>query len=214
METKAAVILTIFTWAAVTADGADLRNEWGPINLYVEPKENTEQELKWDNGTLGYVLAQFVAGAWIGNDFDCSTIVPYNIKLIRVRSSGEWPNGRWDGFNVGVYDFRGGVPGARIWGPRFVKGSGRGYPWCDFGVNWSLPKGIRKFVAAVGQCYNYPNVDPYCLDTGPPRRRGWTYYLGTWQRLESESNLMLRVVMQGDIGVEPTSIGRVKALYY
>ena len=105
-------------------------------------------------------------------------------------------------------------PGARIWGPRFVKGSGRGYPWCDFGVNWSLPKGIRKFVAAVGQCYNYPNVDPYCLDTGPPQRRGWTYDLGTWQRLESESNLMLRVVMQGDIGVAPTSLGRVKALYY
>jgi hypothetical protein len=214
MGKRVTVILACFALTAAAAGGADLRSAPGARTPYTEPGKSTEQELKWDNGTLGYVLAQFVAGSWIGNDFDCSTLAADNIKLIRVRSSGEWPNGRWDGFNIGVFDFRSGVPGARIWGPKFVEGTGRGYPWCDFGVDWNLPKGVRTFVAALGQRYNYPNVDPYCLDTGPPQRRGWAFYQGIWQPFKSESNLMLRVVMQGDIGVAPTSLGRVKALYY
>ena len=156
MGKRVAVILACFALTAAAAGGADLRNSPGARTPYAGPRESTEQELKWDNGTLGYVLAQFVAGTWIGNDFDCSTLAADNIKLMRIRSSGEWPNGRWDGFNVGVFDFRSGVPGARIWGPKFVEGTGRGYPWCDFGVDWTLPKGIRKFVAAMGQRYNYP----------------------------------------------------------
>jgi hypothetical protein len=213
MGTKATFVLAMAALAATAAEGADLSYEPGPDVSYAEPNEITEQVLRWDNGTLGSVLAQFVAGTWIGNGFDCSTIAMSNIKCFRIRSSGEWPNSRWDGFNVGVFDFRNGVPGARIWGPRFVTGAGRGYPWCEFGVNWTLPKGIRKFVAAMGQRYNYPDVDPYCLDTGPALRRIWTYSQGIWRPYESESNLMFRVVLQGDIGVEPTSIGRVKALY-
>ncbi len=212
MGVKAAAV-ALCVWAAV-AGAADLRNERTVVYPFADPAESTEQELKWDNGTLGYVLAQLAAGTWIGNDFDCSTITAHNVKYMRVRSSGEWPNARWDGFNIAIFDFRTGVPGARIWGPKFVAGSGRGYPWCDFEIGWKLPKGIYKFVAAMGQVYNYPNVDPYCLDTGPQQRQAWTYYQGVWHRYEADSNLMFRVVMQGDIGVEPTSIGRVKALYY
>gem|GEM_PF-376898 len=214
METRTAIALSFFLLVGAAAEGADLFSARPPVSLCAVPAENTERELKWDNGTLGYALIQFAADSWVGNDFDCSTLVAHNVKLIRIRSSGEWPNGRWDGFNIGIYDFRNGVPGTRIWGPTYVKGTGRGYPWCDFGVNWALPKGILKFVAAMAQWYGYPNGDPYCLDTGPAQRRGWTYYMGVWQPLQSDSNLMLRVVMQGDIGVAPTSIGRVKGLYY
>jgi hypothetical protein len=207
-------VLAIAALAAVTAEGADLSYGVNYDAMYPGPYEVTEQVLKWDNGTLGSVLAQFVAGTWLGNDFDCSTLGVDNIKCFRIRSSGEWPNSQWDGFNVGVFDCGSGIPGERIWGPRFFTGAGTGYPWCEFSVNWTLPKGIQKFVAAMGQRYNYPDIDPYCLDTGPAIRRIWTYSQGIWLPYESESNLMFRVVMQGDIGVEPTSIGRVKALYH
>jgi hypothetical protein len=214
MGIRTAIALSLFLFVGAAGEGADLKNERPVVPVSAVLTDNTEYEMKWDNGTLGYVLTHFAADTWIGNDFDSSTLFANNLKLSRVRSRGEGPNGRWDGFNIGIYDFRNGVPGTRIWGPAYVKGTGPGYPWCDFGVNWTLPKGVTKFVAAMGQCYNYPNGDPYCLDTGPLRRRGWTYYQGIWQPFQSDSNLMLRVVMQGDIGVEPTSIGRVKALYY
>lgn len=213
MGMRTVIALSFFLFVGA-AEGADLL--YGPPGAptYPVPPTDTQYELKYDNGTLGYVLTHFAAGFWIGNDFDCSTLAANNVKFIKIRSSGEWPNSRWDGFNIGLYDFTSGVPGTRIWGPEYVTGTGRGYPWCDFDVGWTLPKGITKFVAAMGQCYNYPNGDPYCLDTGPPQRRGWTYYQGIWQAFQSYSNLMLRVVMQGDIGVAPTSVGRVKALYY
>jgi hypothetical protein len=191
------------------AGAVDLTREYA-----AEPRQPTEYELRWDNGTLGYVHTHILAGTWVGNDFDASTAGATHVQYLKFYSSGQWPNGRWDGCNLGLFRSFGGVPGRLIWGPVFVRGTGPGYRWCSFAVNWSLPKGILTFVAAVEQPYDYPNADPYCLDTSPASGKGWSYYRGLWKSLETYTNLMVRVVLRGDIGVEPTSIGRVKALYY
>jgi hypothetical protein len=214
MGTKGIVLMLALVLGGAAAKGADLARERTATPQRPPAFPQTEYELKWDNGKLGYVKTHIEPGNWVGNDFDISTLGANNIKYIRVYSSDLWPNGRWDGFRIGVFKFNAGAPGALIWGPRFVKGTGTGYRWCDFDVNYTLPKGATEFVAAVEQVYKYPDTDPYCLDTGPPKLRGWTYYRGIWTPLQGEGNLMLRAVMQGDIGVAPTSIGRVKALYY
>jgi len=206
---KYALIATAFLLPAAFVCAADLANKCG-----ADPTYPTEYELLWDNGTLGYVLTHILARTWVGNDFDASSLAVTKIKYLRYFSSGQWPNGSWDGCSIAIYRFGSGIPGGLIWGPVFVKGTGPGYRWCTFDVDWALPKGILTFVAAVEQTYAYPNGDPYCLDTSPASGRAWTYYQGIWKPLNTYTNLMLRVVMQGDIGVAPTSLGRVKALYY
>jgi hypothetical protein len=195
--------------AATGVRAADAVSEYNAF-----PRQPTEYELRWDNGTLGYVRAYILGGTWVANDFDATTLSATHVRYLRFFSTPEWPNRSWDGCKIGIYRLVSGQPGALIWGPEFVKGSGPGYRWCTFDVDWSLPKGILKFVAAVEQPYDYPYLDPYCLDTSPATGRAWTYYQGIWKPLETYTNLMLRVVMQGDIGVAPTSVGRVKALYY
>jgi hypothetical protein len=204
-----AIIATAFVLAAASVRAADTVN-----GHYADPMQPTSYELRWDNGTLGYVRTHILGGTWVGNDFDSSTLGATRVQYLRYFSTAQWPNNSWDGCQIGIYSFVNRLPGRLIWGPSFVKGSGSGYRWCTFDVNWALPKGVLTFVAAVEQIYDYPNADPYCLDTSPATGRAWTYYQGIWKPFETYTNLMLRVVMQGDIGVEPTSVGRVKALYY
>jgi len=204
-----AIVATAFALTATSGRAADTSK-----GFYAVPMQPTEYELRWDNGTLGYVRTHILGGTWVANDFDASTLGATRVQYLRFFSTGQWPNSSWDGCEIGIYRLVDDLPGRLIWGPAFVQGTGPGYRWCTFDVNWALPKGILKFVAAVEQPYNYPHADPYCLDTSPATGRAWTYYQGIWKPLETYTNLMLRVVMQGDIGVAPTSVGRVKALYY
>lgn len=206
-------LYSIIATAAVLA-ATGVRAADAVSGYYALPRQPTEYELRWDNGTVGSVLAHLLGGTWVANDFDATTLSATQIRNLRFYSTAVWPNGSWDGSKIGIYRLVNGLPGALIWGPVFVKGTGPGYRWCTFDVNWALPKGILKFVAAVEQPYNYPIADPYCLDTSPATGRAWIYYQGIWKPLETYTNLMLRVTMQGDIGVAPTSVGRVKALYY
>ena len=204
-----AVIGLAYLFPAAYVGAADADGGFGP-----EPMQPTLYELRWDNGTLGYVRTHFLGGRWVANDFDASTLTATRVRCLRFYSSDNWPNGTWDGCHIAVYRLSGGLPGRLLWGPEFARGTGAGFQWCSFDVGWALPKGVLTFVAAVEQPYGYPNCDPYCLDTSPATGRAWTYYQGIWEQMETYTNLMLRVVMEGDIGVEPTSIGRVKALYY
>ncbi|NIT37183.1 MAG: hypothetical protein GTN49_11930, partial [candidate division Zixibacteria bacterium] len=80
------------------------------------------------------------------------------------------------------------------------------------------------FVAAQEQFYNNPNCDPFSVDNNTVfRDHSWQYYLAKWEKLQLEQeagpyrNLMVRVWVEPGIefpGVAPSSIGRVKALYY
>lgn len=187
------------------------------------PVDNSDTvlELKYDTGTQSYFVGWFSgAGAWVGNDFDISAISDYRaIVRIRVYSTPVWPNGRWDGFNVGVYAFAGGQPGSLLWGPKYFKPARTGYGWCNCAVGWTLPAVNKTFVAAFEQFYNMPNMDPYALDNNPTYAgHSWQYYAGIWRPLTgfgAYRNLMLRVVVNNvTVGVAPTSVGRVKALYY
>jgi hypothetical protein len=186
-----------------------------------------EYELKWDSGVPRWLICWYTgAGAWAVNDFDVSTLKSSHVILTRlgVYSQPGWPNGRWDGFRIALYAFRR-VPGPIIWPeggkPKFVKPSvPKGWQW--FNVNWVLPKSNYSFMAGMEQYYNYPNCDPYCVDDNPTfRGHSWWYYGGGWGSMEPPHwpymNNMIRVrVETGHTfpGVAPTSIGRVKALYY
>jgi hypothetical protein len=204
-----AIIATAFIFMAAAAFAADTVRGY-----FAEPMQPTKYELRWDNGTLGYVRTHILGGKWVGNDFDTSALGATHVQSLKYFSTGQWPNSSWDGCEIGIYRFVNGAPGRLIWGPAFVRGTGTGYRWCTFDVDWVLPKGILTFVAAVEQPYDYPYCDPHCLDTSPATGKAWMYYQGVWTPLGTYTNLMLRVVMQGDIGVAPTSVGRVKALYY
>jgi hypothetical protein len=185
-------------------------------------------ELGYDNGVKALQLGWYTgAGSWVGNDFDISTLkTKHNIvREIKYFTSPNWPNGRYDGFRIALFEFSSGLPGARLWPAtaegRYVRPSGdEGFNtyWVDYYLN------TTKFVAAVEQFYDYPNCDPYFCDGNP------TFLARSWQNEEGKSwvplagkdpypyrNLMLRVIVRtgfSDIGVTPVSLGRVKALYF
>jgi hypothetical protein len=119
------------------------------------------------------------------------------------------------------------VPGSRLWptsgGGYFWRPSGgiNAHIWVEFDVNWVCPS--VKFLAAQEQFYNYPRCDPFSLDNNTSfQGHSWSYYGGQWTPYERSSdpyyrNLMIRVWVETGIeypGVEPSSVGRVKALYY
>ncbi len=207
--------------------GADVVVEGGASGGAVAAFETDDQlELKWDNGTRRWSIAWYMGrDAWVGNDFNLSTISTYRaIAKVRFYSRSNWPNTRWDGFRVGIYNFSG-VPGSLLWptagGGYFFKPSGlQGHIWVDIAIGWTCPS--TAFVVAVEQYYNWPNCDPFALDTNPTfMGHSWQYYQGQWSPYEGSSstapyrNIMLRAVVNNStLGVTPESLGRVKALYY
>ncbi|MGD8718620.1 MAG: hypothetical protein PVH29_07335 [Candidatus Zixiibacteriota bacterium] len=186
-----------------------------------DPTYDASIELKWDNGSSSYNIAWYTgSGTWIGNAFDISTLSSYRgLTTMRVHTGPAWPNGSWDGFRIGVFNFAGGVPGSLIWGPRFVTGSTTNYGWNDFSVGWTVPVSDDNFVAAVEQYYNYPNCDAHGVDNNStPVAPSWMYYSGTWSPYTNSTgyyNLMIRVILDTEtLNVEPLSFGRAKAIYY
>jgi hypothetical protein len=184
-------------------------------------------ELKYDTGWPALQLAWYIgAGRWVGNDFDVSTLkTKHNVvREIKFYTSPYWPNNKFDGFRLAVFDFSSGKPGAKLWPEtegRFVKADGpEGFK--TFWVNYYIPQ--SRFVAAVEQFYDYPACDPYFLDTNPTfLSRSWQKDgVENWKRLVGHSsypyrNLMLRVIFRvgyAEADVAPTSLGRVKALYF
>jgi len=208
--------------AAVAACAADYVTDRATAvpGAGVAPARDAPLELGWDNGTRRSGVVWYTgAGAWVGNDFDISTLSTYRgVEKIRFYSRSDWPNSQWDGCRIGIYSFTS-VPGSLLWGPRFVIGSGSGNTWCDFSVGWTLPAGPNVLLAAVEQYYNYPNCDPFTVDTNTTfLRHSWHYYGGSWSPLSTGvdpyRNLMLRVVVDNEtLAVRPASVGRVKALY-
>ena len=106
----------------------------------------------------------------------------------------------------------------------YFKPSGlSGHVWAECEINWTCP--TVAFVAAEEQFYNWPTCDPWAVDDNATfRKHSWYYFEGSWSPMTGVNveispyyNLMLRVwVEPGQTfpGVAPTSIGRVKALYY
>ncbi len=230
MRKLAVICLATWVGAAFAADTAI----WGgdaPGGPGREPGPDQTRELRWDNGTRSYLVCWYTGrDSWAGNDFaarfDKDTKY-VRIISVRVYTSNEWPNDRWDGFRLAIYDFEGDpepVPGERLW-PKtgngyFFKPTGpKGEYWVEVPVDWTTAN--VDFVAAMEQVYDQPRCDPFAVDTNATfLRHSWSYYNGLWERLKPMSdpyfNLMLRVVVE-DGGsfpaVAPTSFGRVKALY-
>jgi hypothetical protein len=186
------------------------------------PATDDTVELKWDSGFSRWWLCWYTgADTWVGNDFDISTISGYRaVQAIKLQSRSDWPNVGWDGFRLGIFDFKGGVPGSLLWGPKFVVPTGS-TGWKEFSVGWTLPSGVYKFLAGQEQYYNYPTCEPFAVDSNPtPVRHSWMYMRGSWSPFEVSGvgpyrNVMLRVIVNNaTLALTPTSIGRVKALYY
>ena len=122
--------------------GADVVVERAPATVPAEgsPAYDGTLELKWDNGIAAWLNAWYTgAGTWFGNDFNISTVSSSRaVQSMRVFSGPAWPNGRWDGFRLGIYSFTS-VPGSLLWGPKYVAGTSSNYGWNNFVVNWTLP---------------------------------------------------------------------------
>jgi hypothetical protein len=199
---------------------------------YMAPTyDQSTLELAWDNGSRRWsVHWDTGAGAWVGNDFDVSTLKTEYAKILKFKfyTRDTWPNTSWDGFGIGFYNFSGGVPGSMLWptsgssGYLFVPSGVTGHVWVECDIDWVCPS--VKFVAAEHQYYNEPNCDPYTLDTNPTfQEHSWEYRSGAWSlhqeypNLTPYRNVMIRVLIetgQTFPGIAPSSIGRVKALYY
>jgi hypothetical protein len=226
---KVTTLVGLVMLVAAAAWGADcvVEGRTGDVVTLASYGADDQLELSWDTGTPQWSIAWYSgAGAWVGNDFDLSTISTYRaVEKVRFYSRDNWPNAQWDGFRVGLYDFKGAVPGSILWptsgGGYFFKPSGlQGHVWVDVRIGWTCP--TTAFVAAVEQYYNYPNCDPFALGNNTSfRGHSWQYYQGQWSPYEGSPltapyrNIMLRVIVDNEtLGVAPTSLGRVKALYY
>jgi hypothetical protein len=216
-----ALVVCGAAWAAdVVADGGYSAS---PNFSAPTPYDQASLELMWDNGTRRWSVAWYTgADSWVGNDFD--VILKY-----KYYTRGAWPNTGWDGMRFAFYAFKGGVPGSMLWptsgSPYFFKPSGgiQAHIWVEFNVDWTCPS--QKFLAAQEQFYNWPTCDPFSIDINPTNLgHSWQYYDAAWSPLNINfegagpyRNLMIRVWVepgQEFHGVAPSSIGRVKALYY
>ena len=229
---KRILIIACGLLVCTAAWGADVAAEGGfyaaaPSLSAPASYDQSTLELSWDNGTRRWSIAWYTgAGAWVGNDFDTTTLKTSYVKILKFKmyTRDTWPNQVWDGFRIGFYNFGGGVPGSQLWptggGGYFFKPSGaNGHVWVECDINWTCP--AVKFVACEDQFYNYPNCDPFSLDTNTSfLKHSWQYYGGSWspnEGYEGYYNAMIRVWVetgQEFPGVAPSSIGRVKALYY
>jgi hypothetical protein len=221
-----AVTAVAGAWSAdYAADGAPSYFNGAPASPAASADGTLE--LKWDNGTRRWSWSWYTGiDHWVGNDFDLSTLSGYTaVEKFKLYTRDDWPNVGWDGFHVAVFDFGGGVPGARLWPTSgygyFFKPSGlHGHVWVEVNIGWTCP--VTAFVAAMEQWYNNPDCDPYTVDDN-------TVFLGhswhrTWSVWEPVSfsppydpyrNVMLRVIVSDEaVNVSPTSVGRVKALFY
>jgi hypothetical protein len=231
LAVTAALLVGGSSWAAdVAVDGGG--SYAGPGLTEPAPLNPATMELKWDNGLRKWSIAWYTGGdAWVGNDFDVSTLKTSYAKILKYKyyTRGAWPNEGWDGMRFAFYAFKGGVPGSMLWptsgSPYFFKPSGgiQAHIWVEFNVDWTCPS--VKFLAAQEQFYNYPTCDPFALDNNTTfQGHSWQYTAGQWSPYLSTNepvipyrNLMIRVLIepgQTFPGVAPTSIGRVKALYY
>jgi hypothetical protein len=191
------------------------------------PGYDNTSELSWDSGIGRWWLVWYTgADSWVGNDFDVSTIKTYGgLKTMRIQLRYDWPNVGWEGGRIAVFSFAGGVPGSIMWptsgNPQFVMPTGA-TGWKDFAVTWVLP-GAKKFLAGWEQFYNWPpGADPFMIDNNPTfMGHSWQYMRGAWAPFEQSNiapyrNVMLRMVVDNEQNpaVSPSSIGRVKALYF
>ncbi len=221
---KSVLVFAVTASLAAAAWGADCVVERAaPTPAAPErPATDGTLELKWDSGTVRWWLAWYTGrDTWIGTEFDISTISGYRaVHAIKLQARVGWPNAAWDGFRLGVFNFAGGVPGSLLWGPKFVVPTGS-TGWKEFSVGWTLPSGTNKFLPGMEQYYNFPNCDPFGIDNNPTSMgHSWQYMRGSWAPFESMSiapyrNIMIRVIVSNStLAITPTSIGRVKALYY
>ncbi|MEE9457784.1 MAG: hypothetical protein V3W11_11625 [bacterium] len=221
--------MTTPAWAAdAVADGG---SSGAPAFAAPVPNDQSTLELVWDSGTRSWSIAWYTGSdTWVGNDFDASTLKTSYAKILKYKyyTRGAWPNQVWDGMRFAFYSFKGGVPGSMLWptsgNPYFFKPSGgiQAHIWVEFNVDWTCPS--VKFVAAQEQFYNYPNCDPFSVDNNTTFvGHSWKYEGGSWAPYiaggvsEPYRNLMIRIWVetgQEFPGVAPSSIGRVKALYY
>ncbi len=212
---------------AAAAWGADVALERTPCSPNASSPAAYDQtvELRWDNGFGIWWFCSYTGrDYWVGNDFDTTTLKTFGtIKTIRVQLRNNWPNVGWDGIRAGIYAFEG-VPGSLMWptagGPYFFNPTGR-TGWQEISVEWVLPAGVKKFVAAAEQYYDYPNCDSFLVDNNVEfRGHSWHYLAGKWEPffyapITPYRNVMLRVVIgKESAAVAEQSIGRVKALYY
>ncbi len=215
-------------WASdVVVEGGS--SAGGPALAAPTARDQASLELKWDNGTRRWSVAWYTGGdSWIGNDFTAATLKTSYARIIKFKmyTRNDWPNEGWDGFRIGFFNFRGGVPGSMLWptggsGYFFMPSAGAGHVWVECNIDWICP--TVAFVAAEEQFYNYPTCDPWSVDNNTSfLKHSWQYYQGQWGPITGENispyfNAMIRVWIEPGIefpGVAPSSIGRVKALYY
>ncbi len=217
-------------WAAdAVADGGSSRT---PAFAAPIPNDQSTLELFWDSGRRSWSIAWYTGSdTWVGNDFDVSTLKTAYAKVLKYKyyTRGAWPNMGWDGMRFAFYAFKGGVPGSMLWptsgSPYFFKPNRSevtSHIWVEFDIDWTCPS--VKFLAAQEQFYNYPTCDPFSVDNNTTFvGHSWLYQAGSWQPYQTSGvsapyrNVMVRVWVetgQEFPGVAPSSIGRVKALYY
>ncbi len=200
---KARVVITLAAFVAVAAAG--WATDVASAGAGGAPGDGGQMWLYWDNGTASGGFTTFA-----GNDFDISTTPSYNyIDSLRCYIYPNWPNSTLEGGRIAIYAFSGGSPGSILWGPRFRANTAFG--WLTYDVGYSLGS-QRTFMATYDPFYNYPNFDVLSLDTDTSGGSHSWYYNNGWKH--PNRNLMLRVSVSSGAAVTPTSVGRIKALYY
>ncbi|MCP4231092.1 MAG: hypothetical protein GY771_13215 [bacterium] len=183
--------------------------------------------LSWDNGEMAYSICWYSGnGHWVGNDFGVAGYSDVNSMLIRTRD--DWPNQGFDGFYIAIYDDSNDKPsGVIIWPidgnakyiDKYELQANFDEGWVDLDVDYGLSD--DKIYACMEQRNNYPDADPFCVDTNTTDRlHSWQNNGLEWRRLDTgdlgdinNNNLMLRLRVTPNKGITTTSLGVVKALY-
>jgi len=140
------------------------------------------------------------------------------IQRVQIYVGNPTGNSTWEGFDLEIWDWNDliypGTPGVRKWGPQhFTYDHGGWVTYRNVDYHWNSKK---PFVVVLRQRGGYPTCDTVFCDTGrTDPNPNWSYFQSKWIPFTVvDGDLMIRAYYGASYpGVEPTSLGRVRALY-
>jgi len=137
------------------------------------------------------------------------------IQKVKIYVGNPPGNSTWDGFNLEIWNWNASasLPGSKVWGPKVFNYNHGGWVSYDT-VNYHWPN-TQPFVILVKQRFDYPKCDSlFCDDNQTTPNPNLSYFNGYWYYFQlADGDFLLRAYYGSYQAVEPTTLGRVKALF-
>jgi hypothetical protein len=192
-----------------------------PGSTGYSPSYLDSNELSRDNGNMASAWVYINgAGTYAGDQYDTPSDMPWLAAIKYYVWSQGWPDTTYQGFEVACWKMTSGTPGDVVWPESGtpIYNPNTGGNWitqeCDVKVNLNnvAPSG---FLVGIGFLYAYPANDGFGVDNTGVGPYDWAYAGGAWVAAPYGKQSGRAIVDNvGNIGVETSTMGAIRALYH